>query len=877
MEDSEHVLASKGRVWRVSLMAEKQTQVTITGLAQSPNPYGNLPPGSLQEADNVVIRRKGVLSPLPGNEVIRTTTTTNFPVKMFGGDRHDYSFTIRKEQATHADTLDYFGTSGVLVSTDFLNRGTRTYDLRFNPGETHQTFARDRYFFSEHTSPVLFDVNTETGALSALRPAGMSPPAFIGIDFDLPGTEDITVIEDNNFVAYRAVFRRHFESYKLVSAPTTTWAGQNTAGGAADVTLRVQFDPSIDTAQEGDFIEVYKTPQAASLAELGDDFRLCASYELTAADMTFGQVDIVDKCQDDARGAPLYTNGTQEGPSGLNLMPPPARDIVTHKDINWYVSKNTWPVAVINVPSLFGDLIGSTAAEREHGVGRRSFTGDVALGSHFITNVSAADRIGLRVGQILVDDPGYFDPDSIITSITGSGPYTIGVSGAVSTGSGTGDEFRFADTMEIRASKDGVVTSSTFAIQGSMNNLAFRLFECRTDGVYGIRLLLSETYDSVQDAITGVNFTIWSPISGLWDSFQVVVTSGQNYSPSTPISSFYASIDSVQDTQQNRVFFSKSGLPEAIAATNYLNVGAGKILKLWPTQSSIFALCTDGLWRIAGDGTNWQVEQLDPTVSLLHPDCVCSLNNQIFAWLTDGIAVLGDQGSQTISTDAIGPQLREYIETFREQNATELTWGPAMTGDNYRKEVWLNLNLPPRVFDDENEGQEFFTSYVFNADTGAFTTQSETEIMALAYNPYQLRVITADFSGTAFRLLRPSPTTWCRPSVRFNPITAGDPGYLKQWMDVNFQFQEMEVEDPFVQGLLLASFDGVDVPESRAVTPVTLQKAHYWIPRRCALKDQLILGFSTEVLDDSLTGTFNFNLYGFTVRYRVASETFKKG
>lgn len=858
-------------------MTEKQTQVTITGLAQSPNPFGALPPGSLQVADNVVIRRKGVLAPLPGNEVIRSTTTTNFPVKMFGGDRFDYAFTVRKEQATNADTLDYFSTSGVLTTVQTVTRGDAAYDLRFNPGETHQTFARDRFFFSEHSAPMVFDVNTN-GSLGTLRPTGLISPAFIGFDFDLPGTEDITVVDNNNFVAYRAVFRRHFTNYELVSAPTATWAAQNTAGGAATVTLQVQFDPEVDTALEGDFIELYKTPQAASLDELGDDFRLCASYELVAGDFTFGQVDIVDTCQDENRGAPLYTNSTQEGAAGLNLMPPSARDVVTHKDINWYVSKNTWPAAVINVPSLFGDLSAATAAEREHGVGARTFTGDVALGSHFITNVSAADRVGLRVGQILTDDPGYFDPDAIITTINGSGPYSVGVSGAVSTGAGTGDSFTFADSLEIRASKDGNVAIGKFPITGpatgALKNLALRLM--LTDNVDGIRLLLNAVYDSRATSVTGANFTIWSPIPGLWDSFQVVVTNGQNYSPSTPISSNFSAIDSVQDTQANRVFFSKSGLPEAVAATSYLNVGAGKILKLWPTQSSIFALCTDGLWRIAGDGTNWQVEQLDPTINLLHPDAVCSLNNQIFAWLTDGIAVLGDQGSQTISSDAIGPQLESYAETFRAQNIPELTWGPSMTGDNLRKEVWLNLNLPPRIFDEDPEDQTFYTSYIFNADTGAFTTQSETQIMCLAYNPYQLRVISTDFSGTAFRLLRPDAGLWCKPNVRFNPITAGDPGYLKQWMDVNFQFQEMEVEDPFVQGLLIASFDGQDVPESRAVTPVSLEKSHYWIPRRCALKDQLILGFSTETIDDSLTGTFNFNLYGFSVRYRVASETFKR-
>lgn len=864
-------------------MTQKQTQVTVTGLAQSPSPYGNLPPGSLKVADNCVIRRKGVLSPLPGNATFKTITDDKFPVKMFSGDRFDYSFLIRKDQASEADTLDTLTSAGGTVTVTTVSRGATAFDLRFNAGETHNTFARDRFFFSEHSAPVVYDLDPDDNTLGTLRPAGLSPPAFIGLTISTAGSTDIPVITFENYCGYRAVLRRVAPSYELVSAPTASWCARSGTVSPAKIEVRVFFDPLIDSARAGDFIDVYKVAQAASLDELGDDFRLAFTHEITSADEAAGFISVFDPCPDEFRGRPLYTNSAQEGAASLNLMPPSSRDVVTHKDINWYASKNSWPAAAVLIPSLFGDLSGATASERQNGVGARTVTGDSTSGGHFITNVSAADIVGIKVGQILTDGGGSgFTLGSIVTGITGSGPYSIGISGAVAPNTVVGADFIINDSIEVRATKDGNTTTGTFAVSATVGSpgligLADDLFDLgASDDLWGIRLLLNGVYDAGATSVTGASFTVWSPIPGLWDYFDLKVTNGQNYSPSTPISSNFSVIESIQDTQLNRVFFSKSGLPEAIAATSYLNVGAGKILKLWPTQSSIFALCTDGLWRIAGDGTDWQVEQLDPTVQLLHADAVCSLDNQIFAWLTGGIAVIGDQGAQIISKEAIGPQLETYVDEFRANGVPDV-WGPTMTGDNFRHEVWLNLNLPPRVFDDDLRPQEFFTSYIFNTDTGAFTTQSETQILCLAYNSFLLRTLTAEFpEDDTVNIFQPAEDTWCLPVVEFNPIIAGEMGLLKQWIDVNYFIDEVQLEESFIQGRVQASFDGQYVSQNRPVNAQTAKKVHYWVPRHCSLNEQLVLGFKTVFEDDGDTGTFNFNLYGFTVRFRVASETFRR-
>jgi hypothetical protein len=54
---------------------------------------------------------------------------------------------------------------------------------------------------------------------------------------------------------------------------------------------------------------------------------------------------------------------------------------------------------------------------------------------------------------------------------------------------------------------------------------------------------------------------------------------------------------------------------------------------------------------------------------------------------------------------------------------------------------------------------------------------------------------------------------------------------------------------------------------------------HFWVPRRTALSDQQQLGLRsfilTEVGPNDAFG-FNFQLQGFTVRYRNASDTLKR-
>jgi hypothetical protein len=54
---------------------------------------------------------------------------------------------------------------------------------------------------------------------------------------------------------------------------------------------------------------------------------------------------------------------------------------------------------------------------------------------------------------------------------------------------------------------------------------------------------------------------------------------------------------------------------------------------------------------------------------------------------------------------------------------------------------------------------------------------------------------------------------------------------------------------------------------------------HFWVPRRTALSDQQQFGVKSVLFDgityDDTVG-FNFQLQGFTVRYRVASDTLKR-
>jgi hypothetical protein len=133
----------------------------------------------------------------------------------------------------------------------------------------------------------------------------------------------------------------------------------------------------------------------------------------------------------------------------------------------------------------------------------------------------------------------------------------------------------------------------------------------------------------------------------------------------------------------------------------------------------------------------------------------------------------------------------------------------------------------------------------------------------------------------------PAGDGWLPVTVWFNALQTDDKGKLKQWMDVNYFVADVETtvgsDTSYLQALFDArntSTDTLPYPNNTQSMVALSRDVHFWVPRRTALSDQQQLGLMSFVVDEDnepdTTIGFNFQLQGFTVRYRVASDTLKR-
>jgi hypothetical protein len=139
---------------------------------------------------------------------------------------------------------------------------------------------------------------------------------------------------------------------------------------------------------------------------------------------------------------------------------------------------------------------------------------------------------------------------------------------------------------------------------------------------------------------------------------------------------------SENEEKSNRVYFSKYQQPEAVPIVNYFDVGAQDkaILRIFPMRDSLFVFKEDGLYRISGETSPFQLELFDSSFVTLAPDSVNIANNVIYAWTTQGIQSLTEGGSSVISRKIDNTILK--IQSFNYPNFKTATWALGYESDN---------------------------------------------------------------------------------------------------------------------------------------------------------------------------------------------------
>jgi len=789
--------------------------------------------------------------------------------------------------------------------------GTPVYrDIGFLPGLTHTMYSHFRNMITEKWGVV---VTTGQG-VDYVRWAGLLPPELVmgqGV-----GGGGLDWFNDGYSVLYRAHLSLESQDqdrpFQVIGPVSNVLAVLNESGDGAFSAVYAGLPRSephlFSTSEFLVYLNVYRSVQVLveTSQEISYDFKLVQKIEITEAAFiaTSGIVPFEDRTNDIARaqGISLYTNAEQEGEQASYYCPPTSRDVAVFRDTTFYANRASLPALVLTVPgAMTADVnIGLfSEQDRTFGIGVRKIeTASVTNGSPVITVSDPAYLVGVVPGQAIYVT---YSPDTVVGYVVSVGASTITMdrpwTGATTTFVlvATHDTFTmhvfYADGTD--AVYTGVISSNQLEPAVGFNVICPGLRVFGPSALYplpsfGATVTWIHTYPAIKRVL----------------GFDLAVTNGQNYYPAYTgdYVTFTNPLKSLNDTRPNRLFFSKHGQPEEVPLTNYIDIGAGTILKTAPTQSALLVLCTDGLWRVTGDNPTWQVYQVDPTITLLHPSCLTTLNNQIYGWVEDGLALIGEDGAQTISTDAVGPDIRQWATAIKGWGAPYF-WGPSMAGDRFWNEAWLNIY---RSFSDDNDAQHV-TTLVYNTDTKNFTHLQDPLFANVIYSPDANRMISSVFvpgfdGGPADLAITvqsdfydPVGDGWQPATIWFNALQTDDKGKLKQWMDVNYFVADVI---PFgtvgdndfpsaMHGLFSALNDSEDTYADNFSVNTQMMLAlrrdvHFWIPRREALSDQIQLGVQFNLIDvvDGevvlVDGGFNFQLQGFTVRYRVASDTLKR-
>lgn len=167
------------------------------------------------------------------------------------------------------------------------------------------------------------------------------------------------------------------------------------------------------------------------------------------------------------------------------------------------------------------------------------------------------------------------------------------------------------------------------------------------------------------------------------DTFTIPVNVTAVATPSKFSYSLLADATSSQnEVKVNRIYYSKVQQPEAVPATNFLDIGAQDkaILRIFPLRDSLFVFKEDGLFRISGELAPFYVSLFDSSCLLRAADSVAVANNLIYCYTKQGISTVSEAGVETVSRPIDTEILKFPSDSYT--NFSTATFGVGYESDN---------------------------------------------------------------------------------------------------------------------------------------------------------------------------------------------------
>lgn len=618
----------------------------VYGLVTDPGPFVSAPPGSLATADNVCVRRPGVVEPR-GSFL--------------------YTFNATESTATPLAVWEWEGANYVVYDDNSLWKnasGLGGFFVTFTGGQTWSEITRDRLLFTCDNG--VQELQTSS---SFSRRAGTWRGHGFFSQCTASGVASFNWLATDSCVAYRTVAVRYVGSSPVFGAPSDRHIVRNHSGATTYVQLRCYLGDGLGELIAGDQIQLYRTVTSTPYtATPSDELRLRVTLTVTNADITAGYIDFSDYGADaQLFGASLYTNATQQGILQANYRPYLAKDICYYNSMAFYAAHTSPHRVSVTATCIGQDVTGSTPADKSQVLGVSGVTPvTFALGATTIT-APADYRTGgvaqgaIAVGQIITAFGGQpevadavfaantsvtaFNPTTgVITlsaaTLSGLAAGTVQVWDWISVGSGFGRKIIYASSGFADITKTklwGTADGSAGGNEGRAGG-APDMERCwiASYATSGFRLYANETglgpYNGVQlvfeRELIGVSgfedFTLYSTKPNAFDRYCDTITG----------------IASAPDGGNSFLAFSKVREPEAVPLINFQTIGStsNTIRRLARLQDSLMVFTDEGLYRV--NGTSPQditIESFDTTCVLLTPQFLAQAFGVLWCWTTRGI------------------------------------------------------------------------------------------------------------------------------------------------------------------------------------------------------------------------------------------------
>jgi hypothetical protein len=697
-------------------------QIKLAGLYTYPNNLSEVPTGSLQQADNIVLDADGEIQSRRGFDVLVETVGMNtsianklfkfqgFLIAQYDADKLAYrspgvgwinytgSFApvdaaAVKTRAVESNSNFYFTSSTGIRKLDAYNGavtnagGIKALDIQSALAGAGSGFLTNNVAISTTGttavgSTTITAIPSTTGIAignyvsgSGIQ-AGSTVTAITSTTVVLSQTATIAAtgvvlnFYTGSAVAYRVVFGiRDANNNLILGSPSQRFVIANTGSTSDNTTVTITVPQGVTTNH---LFQISRSGMTvAANIEPNDELQLVYEGNPSAGQIAALSITVTDITPDSLRGATIYTASSQEGILQANEPPPLAVDIAQYKDYVFYAnttSKYQLNLTLLAAGGTSGVGIGDTITINSVAATTVSTDG---------TNVlkSVASVSGIAIGQVAV---GAGIPNG--TTVTAVGTTTVSLSAATTiTASLVPVSFNLiltaAAVENIATSSFAVVTTGTPAqnITSTANSLVRVINRSSSNGsVYAYYL------SGVTD-LPG-KILLQSRLLGAAAFYLNASAHSTGYSPFLLPNG--TSVLATQSIQKNALYCSKQQQPESVPLTNVFFVGSAAypIKRIIPLRDSLFILKDDGIFQLVGQTLAYfYINLFDSTSKLLAPDSAVDLNNTIYCLSNQGVISISDTGISVVSRPIEGDLLSIFGANLT--NVQNMTFGVSYQSD----------------------------------------------------------------------------------------------------------------------------------------------------------------------------------------------------